>query len=38
MGTMYGMSYSGGGWDAIPEAMSMHYGVTPDGKLIVGEV
>jgi probable HAF family extracellular repeat protein len=36
MGTMHGMSYSRGGWDAIPEGMSMHNGATPNGKLIVG--
>ena len=36
MGTMHGMSYSRGGWDEIPEGMSMHNGATPDGKLIVG--
>jgi hypothetical protein len=36
MATMHGMSYSRGGWEAIPEGMSMHNGATPDGKLIVG--
>jgi probable HAF family extracellular repeat protein len=36
MGTMFGMSYSRGGWASIEEGMSMHNGATPDGKLIVG--
>jgi uncharacterized membrane protein len=36
MGSMHGMSYGNGGWDAIPEGMSMHNGATPNGKLIVG--
>jgi uncharacterized membrane protein len=36
MSSMHGMSFSRGGFDAIPEGMSMHNGATPDGKLIVG--
>jgi len=36
MGTMHGMSISRDGLSELPEAMSMHNGATPDGKLIVG--
>lgn len=37
MGSMHGMLRSPrGGFEAIPEEMSMHNGATPDGRLIVG--
>lgn len=37
MGSMHGMLRSPrGGFEAIPEGMSMHNGATPDGRLIVG--
>ena len=36
MGTMHGAVLSRRGFDALPEAMSMHNGATPDGNLIVG--
>jgi len=36
MGTMHGMAVSRRGFDAIPDATTMHNGATPDGGLIVG--
>ena len=36
MGTMHGMAVSRRGFDAIPDATTMHNGATPDGDLIVG--
>jgi uncharacterized membrane protein len=37
MNSMHGMTLSPrAGFEAIPEAMSMHNGATPDGRLIVG--